>query len=174
MNDIHNHMIMIMLCRVGLLDPRPTSRTSWWSWSRMPRFVSVPDFKMSSVRFGSVRFGSEIDIGSKHVIGLVRFGSENKISRFDAVRPALLERVMVRSGSVRFGSAFGSGRFRNFTVRFGSAGSVRFLTPSWYFTDQKTRVSWTREHRELFVWTVSRPPKPLSQKLYRYNSVAQQ
>ena len=43
---------------------------------------------------------------------------------------------MVRFGSA-FGSAFGSGRFRpvpklNGSVRFGSAGSVRFLIPSCY------------------------------------------
>ena len=33
----------------------------------------------------------------------VRFGSENAIFRFDAVRPAFFGRVVARSGSVRFG-----------------------------------------------------------------------
>ena len=87
-------------------------------------FVSVPDFsnihRFGSVRFGSVRFGS------------VRFGSEQYLSRFDVVRPAFFGRVVAGSSSVRFVSASGSGRFLNLngSVRFGSADSVRFLTPS--------------------------------------------
>ena len=70
------------------------------------RFVSVSDFRQ--------------------FIGSVRFGSESQFSRFDAVRPALFGRVVARSGSDRFVSASGSGRFRNKTVRFGSV-SYSFL-----------------------------------------------
>ena len=72
-------------------------------------------------RFGSIRFGS---IFSKCLSG--SFGNCFAF-RFDAVRPAFFEHVMVRSGSVRFGSASGSSRFQNKAVRFGS---VRFLIPS--------------------------------------------
>ena len=54
------------------------------------------------------------------LIGSVRFGSENHISQFDSVRPALFGRVVARSGWVRFVSVSGSGRFQNSTVRFGS------------------------------------------------------
>ena len=80
------------------------------------RFVPVPDFS-NNHRFGSVRYGS------------VRFGSARTkccFFWFDAVRPALFERVMVRSGSVRFVSASGSGRFQNQTVRFCAVRPVRF------------------------------------------------
>ena len=72
------------------------------------RFVSVPDF-------------SNIHIGS------VRFGSDNQFSRFDAVRPGFFGRVVARSGSVRFVSAFSFGRFQNLTVWLGS---VWFFIPS--------------------------------------------
>ena len=41
-------------------------------------------------------------------------------SRFDAVRLAFFGHAVARSGSGRFGSASGFGRFRNQTVRFGS------------------------------------------------------
>ena len=85
--------------------------------------------RKESVRFDSFRFQI-----FRKLIGSIRFGSvrfcsaRNKVSRFDAVRPAFLfGRVVARSASVRFGSASGSGRFQNETVRFGSAGSVRFL-----------------------------------------------
>ena len=47
-------------------------------------------------------------------------------TRFDAVRLAFFGHAVARSGSVRFGSASGSGRFRNYTVRFGSVRPVRF------------------------------------------------
>ena len=60
---------------------------------------------------------------SRQFICSVRFGSEICSFRFDAVWPAFFGRVVARSDSVRFGSASGSGRFRNQTVRFGS---VRF------------------------------------------------
>ena len=81
---------------------------------------------------GSVRFVSVPDFSKVHRFGSVRFGSDNSVSRFDTVRPALFGRVVARSGSVRFGSASGSGRIQNQTVRlgpvrFGSAsGSGRF------------------------------------------------
>ena len=71
------------------------------------RFVSVLDFskihRFGSVRFGSVRFGS------------VRFGSGKQIPG-STLRPAFFGRVVARSGSVRFVSASGSGRFQNSTV----------------------------------------------------------
>ena len=59
------------------------------------------------------------------VINSVRFGSEDDLSRFDAVRPAFFGRVVARSGLVRFGSVLGSGRFRN-SVQFGSVRPFRF------------------------------------------------
>ena len=62
------------------------------------------------LRFDSFRFRT-----FRKLIGLVQFGSGNSYFRFDAVRPALVGRVVARSGS----------------VRFGSAGSVRFLIPSY-------------------------------------------
>ena len=83
-------------------------------------------FRKEPVRFDSFQFRTVSDCLTIHRFGSVRFGSENQLSRFDAVRPALFERVMVRSGSLRFGSAFGSGRFRNYSVRFGSVRPVRF------------------------------------------------
>ena len=63
-------------------------------------------------RFDSFRFRDSLNIGS------VRFGLAIVLFllfffRFDAIRPAHFERPMVRSGSVPFGSAFGSGPFRN-------------------------------------------------------------
>ena len=71
---------------------------------------------------GSVRFISVPDF-------LLRFGSEMYFSRFDAVRLAFFRHAVARSGSVRFGAASGSGRFRpvpelNGSVRFGRFGSV--------------------------------------------------
>ena len=72
------------------------------------RFVSVPDFSTIH-RFGSVRFVN------------ICF----PVRRYSACV------FRTRPGSVRFGSASGSGRFQNSTVRFGSAASVRFLFPSW-------------------------------------------
>ena len=57
---------------------------------------------------GSVRFVSVLGFSKIH-----RFGSENYISRFDAVRPAFFGGVVARSASVRFVSASGSGRFQN-------------------------------------------------------------
>ena len=79
------------------------------------------------VRFDSFRFQT-----FRKFIGSVRFGSGNCFSRFDAVRPAF---IRTRRGSVRFGSVRLRVRFRsvpelNGSVRFGSAGSVRFLIPS--------------------------------------------
>ena len=81
------------------------------------RFVSVPDFSKTH-RFGSVRFDS------------VR---KKKYSRFDAVRLAFFERVVARFDSVRFRVRFrpAPDRIKRFgSVRFRSAGSVRFLIPS--------------------------------------------
>ena len=61
----------------------------------------------------------------------VRFGiCRAPLRRGSPCWPSFLGRVVARSGSVRFVPASGSGRFRNLTVRFGSAGSVRFLIPS--------------------------------------------
>ena len=82
------------------------------------RFVSVPDFSKIN-RFGSVRFGN--------VFFPVRRGS------------ACVFRT--RRGSVRFGSVRFRVRFRpvpelNGSVRFGSAGSVRFLIPSCHWCRQ--------------------------------------
>ena len=59
-------------------------------------------------RFASIRFGSGLSGNSP-----VRFGSESYFPRVGAVRPALFGRVVARSGSVRFVSASGSGRFQN-------------------------------------------------------------
>ena len=85
--------------RAGLGAPAPTAP-----------FISLAPPPISGRnRFCSNRFGPVI-FEKKHIVS-VRFG--NCFSRFDAVRPALFERVVARCGSVRFGSAFGSGRFRN-------------------------------------------------------------
>ena len=72
-------------------------------------------------RFGSIRFGSGLFERNN------RFGwfRKNKF-RFDAVRPAFFGGVVAWSGSVRFGSASGSGRFQSETVRFGRFGSVSY------------------------------------------------
>ena len=96
-------------------------------------------------RFDSFRFRT-----SRQIIGSVRFGSQNIFSRLDAVRPAFFGRVVARSGSVRFGSAFGSLRFQNETVRFASAGSVRCLIPSW------RSGAWREQQSALAVSTLSR------------------
>ena len=53
-----------------------------------------------AVRFDSIGFGS----------GLSKI---RRFSWFDAVRPAFSGHVVARSGSVRFGSTSGSGRFQN-------------------------------------------------------------
>ena len=80
-------------------------------------------FKQSSVRrFGSVRFGS---VRFEQIILPLRRGSACAFR--------------TRRGSVRFGSVRFRVRFRpvqelNGSVRFGSAGSVRFLLPSCYTT----------------------------------------
>ena len=66
------------------------------------------DNRKDTVRFDSFRFQT-----FQKLIGSVRFGSEMYFSRFDAVRPAFFGRVVARSGSVRFVSASGSGRFQN-------------------------------------------------------------
>ena len=60
------------------------------------------------------------------LIGSVGFGSDNYLSRFDALRPAFFGRVVASSGSVRFVSASGFSRFQNETVRFGSGRPLRF------------------------------------------------
>ena len=62
--------------------------------------------------------------------------------RSDAIRPAFFECAMVRSGSVRYGSVFGSGRFRNSTVRFGRFGSV-----SYSFLEEALGRRWSRSRR---------------------------
>ena len=94
---------------------------------------------------GSVRFVSVPSFLQNHSFGSVWFGTYFFL--FDAVRPALFEHVMVRPGSVRFGSAFGSGQFRNQTVRFGSVRFGRFDSVSYSFlkhtnpsTSPKSRV----------------------------------
>ena len=90
---------------------------------------SVTDYiRKEPVRFGSVRFGSVPDFSKDIRFGSVWFG--NSFFRFDAVRPALFIRVVARSGSVRF--RIRSRLVLEFidSVRFGSAGSVRFLITS--------------------------------------------
>ena len=57
-----------------------------------------------------VRFDSFRSRTFRKLLGLVRFGSEVVVSRFDAVRPALFGRFVARSGSVRISD---SGRFRS-------------------------------------------------------------
>ena len=78
---------------------------------------------------GSIRFASVPDFFRK-LIGPVRFGSETNISQFDAVRPAFFGRIVARSDSVRFRVRFRPVPELHGSVRFGSAGSVRFLIPS--------------------------------------------
>ena len=67
--------------------------------ARFPAFPSafLPFFlpQEDPVRFDSLRFRT-----FRKCIGLVRFGSEICFSRSGAVRPALFERVVARSGSV--------------------------------------------------------------------------
>ena len=75
---------------------------------------------------GSVRFGLVLQLSKVLRVGLVQFGTDNYVSRFDAVRPAVFR---TRSGSVRFGSVRFRGRFRpvpksNGSFRFGRFGSV--------------------------------------------------
>ena len=93
-------------------------------------------------RFGSTRFGSGLFENSS--VRLVSVPDFSKIHRFDSVRfgqfifpdrrgSACVFRT--RSGSVWFGSVQCRVRFRpvpelNGSVRFGSAGSVRFPIPS--------------------------------------------
>ena len=84
------------------------------------------------VRFDSFRFRTFL----RKLFGSVRFGADKYFSRFDTVRTAFFGRVVARSGSVRFVSASGSGRFRNWPIRFGSVRPVRFLIPSWKHTNQ--------------------------------------
>ena len=93
------------------------------------RFVSVPDFSTINW-FGSVRFGQ--------IFVPVRRGSA-----------AFFERVVARSGSVRFVSASSSGRFRNSTVRFGSVRFSRFGSVSYSFLIR--RSSEERDDRQLLV-----------------------
>ena len=81
--------------------------------------------RKDTIRFDSFRFQT-----FRKLIGSVRFDSEMYFSRFDVVRLAFFGHAVALSGSVRCGSASDSGRFRNSTVRFGSAGWVRFLLPS--------------------------------------------
>ena len=76
------------------------------------RFVSVPDFSKIN-RFASVRFGN--------VFFPVRRGSACVFRT---------RRGSVRSGSVRFHVRFRPVPELNGSVRFGSAGSVRFLIRS--------------------------------------------
>ena len=65
------------------------------------------DLSKEPVRFDSLRFLTFL----RTFIGSVRFGQI--MFRFDAVRPAFFGRVVARSGSVRFVSTSGSGRFQN-------------------------------------------------------------
>ena len=76
-----------------------------------------PNVRKEPVRFDSFRFRTST---------INWFGSENIYSRFYAVRPAFFWRVTIRPCSIRFGSLCGSGRFRNYMVRFGSVRPVRF------------------------------------------------
>ena len=80
------------------------------------------------VRFDSFRFRT-----FRQFIGLVRFGSDKEIS----VRRGSACVFRTCRGSVRFSAVRFRVRFRpvpelNGSVRFGSAGSVRFLIPSCY------------------------------------------
>ena len=76
-------------------------------------------------RFGSIRLGSGFFENRS-----VRFGSVRKFSFPGSTRFGLRFSDASWLGPVRFGSASGSGRFQNYTVRSGSAGSVRFLIHS--------------------------------------------
>ena len=62
----------------------------------------------------------------KEGTGSVRFGSGNNVFWFDAVRPALFERVVARSGSVRFGSFPRPVPAGSRIKRFGSVRPLRF------------------------------------------------
>ena len=82
-------------------------RSSWASPGRPPA--------QRQEGTGSVRFVSVPDFLTNNRFGSVWFG--NSFFRFYAVRPAFFGRVVARSGS----------------VRFGSAGAIRFLAPSCHF-----------------------------------------
>ena len=58
-------------------------------------------------------------------------------SRFDVVRLALFGHAVARSSSVRFRVRFRPVPELNDSVRFGSAGSVRFLIPSCHWCRQE-------------------------------------
>ena len=75
-------------------------------------------------RFGSIRFGSRFS--KSHRFGSVRFGNF-VFFRFDAVRPAAVERVMV---PVWFDSVLCPVAASSVISRLGSAGLVWFLIPS--------------------------------------------
>ena len=83
------------------------------------------------VRFDSFRFRT-----FRKLIGLVRFGSKMCLSRFDAVWPPFVGRLVARFGSVRFRVRFRpvpelNGSVR--PIRFGRFGSVySFLDMLWY------------------------------------------
>ena len=97
---------------LGLVPAHPIQQRISQEGARSVQFVAVADFS-KIYRFGSVRFGSE-----------------NYLSRFDAIRPAFFGRVVARSGSVRFGSVprpvpagsrliwFGSVRFGPYMIMY--------------------------------------------------------
>ena len=103
------------------------------------RLLLLSPVTTRSNRFGLIRFGS-VSCYYNHIFGSVRLGNWLFPVRRGSACAFRTRRVSVRFGSVRFGSASGSGRFRNSTVRFGSAGSVRFLIPPWWF------IGWSNNH----------------------------
>ena len=125
-----NHILFIWIIRTTIIMFSSSSIST--TVIRWPRAAAEFGRRGSYIRREPVRFDSFRFRTFRKVIGSARFGSESRVSQFDAIQPVLFERIMARSGSVRLVSASGSGRFRNQTIRFGSASasSVRFLTPS--------------------------------------------
>ena len=90
-------------------------------WAGRNRFGWIICFRFRTFRYRKI-----------HRFGSVRFGKH--FSRFDAVRPALFERVMARSGSVSRSVPACSEIKRFCSVRVGRFGSVcyySFLYGSW-------------------------------------------
>ena len=110
-------------------------------------------------RFGSIRFDSGLFGNSSVRLSSVRFGKHS--SRFDAVRPARFGHVVARSGSVRFGSASASGRFRNYSVQLGSAESVSvscsFLESSGAADSRRVLTLFASASND---WPRALPPRP--------------
>ena len=110
-----------LLPAAGLPGPAASTRPQLSRRSRETRSTSHT-FREGT---GSVRFVSVPDFSKSH-----RFGSVRKNSFLGSTRVGLRFSDASWLGPVRFLSVSGSGRSQNSTVGFGSAGSVRFLTPS--------------------------------------------